>query len=228
MPLLKADNVPTTARVFQMEDVQKQASAIVDAAKQKAATILARADAEAAAMRDEAQEAGYATGLEQGTEDGQVRGHEEGKAEALASHQAQLQQLITTLSAALESVDTHRQALADEAAADVARLAVAVAEKITRRQGSVDPEVLARNITAAARCATGAHDVRLAVAPGQAQLLSGTAFDLELRWPDLKHAKIVEDDTIAPGGCKITAVGCEVDATLDTQLERLAAELLPE
>ncbi|MEM6313306.1 MAG: FliH/SctL family protein [Planctomycetota bacterium] len=211
-----------------MRDVHQQASAIVDEAKQQAATILARADAEAQRMRDDAREAGFATGMERGTEDGHAEGLAAGKAEALAHHNQQLTGLITALTTALGEIETHRQALADEAAADVARLAVAVAEKITRRQGVVDPAVLENNIAAAARVATDAHDVRLTLHPDQAATLTDTTDALQQKFPTLQHAKVITDESIAPGGCRLTAVGCEVDTTLDTQLERLAAELLPE
>jgi len=38
---------------------------------------------------------------------------------------------------------------------------------------------------------------------------------------------IVDDDSLAPGGCRIATAGGLIDADLDEQINRIAADLLP-
>lgn len=228
MSVLKASNVTSEPRVFQMRDVEHQAAGLVELARKQAANVLTRADAEAERMREDARGEGFDEGRREGLEAGRREGLEEGRQAAYSEHATQLTHLVQTLSAALVEIETHRQALADEAAAAIARLSVALAEKVTKRKGFLDPGVLERNVAAAARLATDSHDVRLVVHPSQVEQLIEVVDELKLQWPALAHATVVEDDGIAPGGVRLQAVGCEVDATLETQLEKLAAELLPE
>ena len=51
---------------------------------------------------------------------------------------------------------------------------------------------------------------------------------LMLNWPETQHVQIVEDASIAPGGCRVYAGGGQIDATLDEQLDRVVADLLPD
>jgi flagellar biosynthesis/type III secretory pathway protein FliH len=48
-----------------------------------------------------------------------------------------------------------------------------------------------------------------------------------MAWPQLKHIEIVHDASIAPGGCRIFTARGQVDGDLDTQLDRVIGELLP-
>src|SRR5438067_518624 len=70
-------------------------------------------------------------------------------------------------------------------------------------------------------------DVRIAINPKQNATLTKALPQLKLKWPSLEHVAIVEDESIAPGGCRISAGQGKVDASLDTQIDRIASELLP-
>ena len=51
---------------------------------------------------------------------------------------------------------------------------------------------------------------------------------LQLHWPNLKHVELVEDASVSPGGCRVMTRHGEVNAQIDTQLDRVIAELMPE
>src|SRR5437763_396038 len=72
-----------------------------------------------------------------------------------------------------------------------------------------------------------ADDLRLAPHPLQIHVLTKARPKPPLRWPDLKHIELVEDETLAPGGCRIFTRHGRIDADLDGQLQRIAAELVP-
>jgi flagellar assembly protein FliH len=110
---------------------------------------------------------------------------------------------------------------------EVVALAVAIARRVTKRQGLVDPEVLTENLREAMKLVAHAADVRIAVHPQQKVVLESVLPQLRLSWPDLKHVELVEDSALSPGGCRIFTARGTVDADLDGQLDRVVNDLLP-
>jgi flagellar biosynthesis/type III secretory pathway protein FliH len=49
-----------------------------------------------------------------------------------------------------------------------------------------------------------------------------------MSWPALKHVELMDDPSLSPGGCRILTGGGVIDAELNAQVDRIAAELLPE
>ena len=72
-----------------------------------------------------------------------------------------------------------------------------------------------------------ACDVRIAIHPKQRETFLAALPQLKLQWPALEHVELIEDLTVSPGGCRILTRGGEVDADLDRQIDRIAADLLP-
>ena len=108
------------------------------------------------------------------------------------------------------------------------QLSVSIARKVTKLQGQKDPAVVSANVDAAARMVVRATDVRLSLHPSQRQTLLAELPALKTQWPALAHVELVDDPTLAPGGCRIRTRGGLIDADLDAQIDRIALELLPE
>jgi len=100
--------------------------------------------------------------------------------------------------------------------------------RVTKRQGLIQPEVLTDNLAEAMKRVVKSADVRVAINPAQRKTLDAAPPRLAMQWPALEHVKVIEDAGIAPGGCRILTENGLVDADLDTQLNRIAEELLPE
>ena len=226
MALLKQP--PTQATAFSFADVEREAAGTLDRARGEADALLAAARHEADELRRRSSERGYAEGHAKGVEAGRADGEAAGQAEAFLKHEAELTQLVTTLGGLIDEFEEHRHALKDNVAADVTRLALAVAEKVTKRHGQIDPQVLVKNIAATARLVADGHDLRVMVNPEQESLLTDLLPRLAADWPTLASAQVVADGTIDPGGCRLTNAAGSIDADLATQLDHLAAELLPE
>lgn len=227
MGLIKSAHVPTSAAAFSMRDVENAAKGILLRARQQAEALLAAAQQEAEAMK----ERGYGDGLEAGGRDGLAHGEAEGaKAgaqQALAEHKAEFAAAVNALSAAAAALDASRRDLEAAGLREVIALAAAIARRVTKRQGLLDPDVLTDNLREAMKIVGHAADVRIAIHPAQKAVLEATLPSLRLTWPQLGHVELVEDPALAPGGCRVfTARGC-VDADLDAQLDRVIEELLP-
>jgi flagellar assembly protein FliH len=229
MGLIKAESSTASAAApFSMADIEKQAHAIIVRAKSQAARILAEAARIGEEMKQQAQAQGIAEGTKLGFDEGMKRGQEAGHAQALDEHRAALTELVQALTVAANDLETSRRALESEASVDVLRLAVAIARKVSKRQGVADAQVLTTNVSEAMKLAVHASDVRIAVHPSQLKTLEDALPRLKLSWPTLQHVALVEDDSLAPGGCRIATGGGSIDADLDAQVDRIAADLMPD
>jgi flagellar assembly protein FliH len=228
MGLIKASS-PAAARpiAFSMTDVEQQARSIIVRAKQQAAQLLTEAQTAGEDIRRQAHAEGLAAGFEEGVAKGMEEGGKLGHAQALEENRNQFTVAIAALNAAAAEIDNRRRELDSDALRDVVNLSVKIADRVTKRQGEYDSSVLMANVAECLRLVVGTHDLRIAIHPMQKAILSDALPRLKLEFPSLKHVELTEDETLQPGGCRIFTRQGHIDADLDTQLTRIAQELLP-
>lgn len=227
MGVIKSDQAPVGLTAFSMQDIEAAARGMLLRARQQAEQILAAARIEAEAMGQAAQGSGFALGNSQGQEEGRAQGAKSGHAQALSEHGAAMGTLIKSLTQMAQEIEQRRDDLETTALREVIDLACAIARRITKRQALIDPQVMIANLKEAMSLAVHAADVRVALHPSQIQTLRRELANLQLSWPQLKHVELSEDASIEPGGVRIFTAGGQVDGTLDTQLDRIIAELSP-
>ncbi len=227
MAVIKSANAPSLVP-FSMADIERHAKSVLLRAQQQAEQLLAAAQMEAEWLKQQATSEGLIAGRKQGTAEGLAQGKEAGQQQALNEHRAQLQQAMAALTTAASAIEQGRNELEAIGLAEVARLAIAIARRVTKRQGLIQPEVLTDNLAEAMKRVVKSADVRVAINPAQRKTLDAALPRLAMQWPALEHVKVIEDAGIAPGGCRILTENGLVDADLDTQLNRIAEELLPE
>ena len=223
MGLIKSSKSPDTVVRFSLPDLEEQARACLARAQEQADEIIADATARAAGIESAAREQGQADGWQQGRSDG----HDSGATEALDRHAAQLREVIATFESAAAALEEFRAGVEAAATRDAVELAIAIAARITKRQGAIDPDVLLENVTSALNLVGRAGVTRVAVHPSQRAILEGVLPQLQLESPSLRHAELVDDAAIAPGGCRVFTSHGHVDADLQTQLDRVVMKLLP-
>ena len=226
MGLIKSTNAPVLTQ-FSLRDVEAHARAIVAAARAESEKILTIAAEEAAKARQEAYDAGFLAGKQDGLKKGLEEGRAGGKQAALGEHKANLEKLTQTLINAVSVFENSRSELESIGATESLALAVAIARKATKLYGIQMPEVISENMKEAMRLVVQRTDVRLAVHPSQKTLLNELLPTLKQKWPNVTHIELVADETLDPGGCRIFTAGGEIDAALDTQISRIASDLLP-
>ena len=131
-----------------------------------------------------------------------------------ARRAAELRELGENLASALEA---ESRALLESVARAGADLALAVAERIVRREVAADPGVLARAIESVLLRLRAGVTLTVTVSPDDARYLEGEP-ELCRR---LGIAAIQPDRRLARGGCVVSADRREWDATLAGQLEAL-------
>jgi flagellar assembly protein FliH len=226
MPLIKSANTPAAAKAFSMTDIEAHARAMLLRANQQAEQLLVAAQAEADAIREQAKAEGLAIGKRDGVAQGKAEGAAAGKKEAFEAEKAKLAEAFTQLVTMQEAFDAERHRVIAQAEAEVMPLAIAIARKLTRRLGEVDPMVVESNLREAIRLMNGPHDLQVFIHPDQHVLVGQILPRLGQEWPQIKKVQIVTDPTIAKGGCRVTTAGGEIDADLNNQLDRLIEELV--
>jgi flagellar assembly protein FliH len=226
MGLIKSTSVPTLS-TFSMKDIENHAKAILLRARQQAEQLLAAAQTEAEGIRIAAKAEGLAQGQQEGIALGMTQGAKSGEQQALAENRAQLQQAMAALAAAASALDSNRADLEAAVLADVVQLAIAIARRVTKRQGLLDPSVLSANLQEVMKMVMKAADVRVAIHPSQRKTLDDVLPQLQVQWPTLRHVQVIEDASVESGGCRVFTEQGEIEATLGGQLDRIAEELLP-
>jgi len=228
MGLIKSAQLPAAPAPFSMKDIEDQARSILLRARQQAEQIFAAAQAEADELRRQAHADGMVEGQRAGFAKGLEEGRKAGHDQALNDHRAALTAAVGALNKAAAQVDSSRRELQSAALTDVVNLAIAIAQRITKRLGQIDPTVAVANVEEALKLVMHASDIRIAIHPTQKATLDAEMPRLKLQFPALQHVQIVDDPALAPGGARIYTLQGEVDASIDEQLNRIIADLLPQ
>jgi len=228
MPLIRQ---PQTAagRTFSLGDIAVEAKAILEQARRQAERMLADAAAECQRLGEQARQAGYQAGLAAGAEEGRDLGRQD----ATRKFEQQLARAGRALAEAAEQLAARKARMLAEARQDLVRLALAVAEKVLRRELAADPDACARAVEAAVELAGRASRLTIRVNPADLELVRSVAPQLVARLAGQAEVQVVADEQVENGGCRLAAFRetgqpSEIDATIRTQLDRLAAELLGE
>lgn len=226
MPLIKSANAPASVSTFSMSDIEAHARSMLIKANKQAEQLLIAAQAEAEVIKEQAKAEGLAIGKREGIVQGKVEGAAAGKQAAFDAEKAKLDEAFAVLTAMKEAFDAERHRIIEKAEAEVMPLALAIARKITKRLGEIDPAVIEANLREAIRLINGPHDLRVTIHPDQHTLVGELLPRIGQQWPQIKRATIVTDPTIAPGGCRVSTAGGEIDTDLNHQLDRLIDELV--
>jgi flagellar assembly protein FliH len=211
MALIKAEAAPAVVR-FKWRDIEDEAHKIIESAK-------AEADAICQAARDE----GYREGRVQGAADG--RG--EGLRLAIDEHAEQIEAALAALNQAVDQVTQSKQQLQADAVCELVELAIAIARRVTKCQAMFDPNVLVANLREALALGGRGRQLRIAIHPTQHQVLTEAMPQLAIEWPALTAAQVVEDATLSVGGCRVLTEHGQIDADLESQLDRVVGGLMP-
>lgn len=215
------------AIVLDLGDLGAQAVKIRMRAEAQAQTIIAKAEAEAEALSAEREQAakdrGYAEGLAEGLEEGRVQG----RAEALAAGQEELARLTAAWSSVATQWEQDRVSLERDARESVLRFAVGAAEKVVHRAIKTDPDTVTRQVAAALERVLTNHDIAVRVHPEDRPVIDEALPHLVAELTGLGHVTLVDDNTVGRGGCALSVGSGQLDASISTQLERIAELVLP-
>ncbi len=231
MALIKAQHgaaLLKEAIVLDLGDLGRQGDRLRQASEAKSQRIMDDARAEAARLTQAAHGEGFAAGHAEGLTQGLEEGHEQGRLEALAEMNPRLQALDAAWNEQLTQWDQQRQATHRQAKEAILKLALALAAKVVHRAVAVEPALVEEQLSQAAAQILRPGDLSVRINPADRTVVEAALPRLAKQWVHFTHITLVDDETIAPGGCALACGQGKIDATLDTQLRRLTELLLPQ
>jgi flagellar assembly protein FliH len=168
------------------------------------AQLVAQATAQAEDIRESARAQGYSDG------------HAAGQADGLAE--------VSSAALALGEANTAVQALLYEVSTKVERdaveLALALAEKILAGALQAKPELVLTAVQGALRRITDRRRITVLVNPADLQIVQTAVGDLQAQGNGVELCDVQVDPRVQPGGAIVRTAEGEVDASVQTQLER--------
>lgn len=230
MALIRSSNAGAavqSAIVLDLGDLRRQAELVRLRAQEEAKAILEEARREAARLTERAADEGFAKGRGDGYDAGYAQGVAKGQADALAERKGELETLQSQWSGALDEFISRRHGLMLEAQADLVQLAIMIAERVIHRAIEFDPTVINHQLAEALGVVAQQTAVVVRVNSADLDQTRTTMPRILSALGDTGDIRIEADDSISPGGLTLRGGDTEVDARIETQLERIVEALLP-
>ena len=179
----------------------------LESAASQARQLVAGAEAEAARIREEARLAGYEEGFAAGREDARVG----------------LAPTASSLGDALTSIRSLEASAADRVEGQAVELAVQIAERVLAGAVAVEPERLLDVVRGALRTVVDRERVTILVHPEDLDLMRESISTVTDSLGGIEHVEVQEERRVSRGGAIVRTSYGEVDARLETKLDRARA-----
>jgi len=230
MAVIKSHNSATLLKdaiVLDLGDISRQAQHIRDSAEAKARQLIADAQRDAMTHRKHIQDDSATRGHEEGFKKGLEEGREQGRKEAYQEAGEQLQQVQQGWIDATSRLDDQRQAMERDARQAILELAVRFAVKLTHRVIEVDDQVVLGQIEAVLSQVLRPMEVTVRICPDDRRVLEEAMSQILAQFAQVQRVHLTDDDQVSPGGCILSYGQGQIDATIQTQLQRLVELMLP-
>ncbi|WP_412461909.1 flagellar assembly protein FliH [Pseudomonas sp. SC11] len=164
------------------------------------------------AIRQEAYNEGFATGEREGFHSTQIKVRQEAE-QALDAKLQSLEQLMTHLLEPIAEQDAQIEK-------SLVHLVAHVAREVIGRELRSDSKQIAQVLRQALKLLPmGAENIRIHLNPQDFEQVKTLRERHEERW------KLLEDESLLPGGCRIETAHSRIDASMETRMEKAVAQL---
>lgn len=218
--IIRKDNLkevpsgPTTQAIsFSFADMRGQANEYLGTVRAEAAKIVQQAHQQAEQIRKQAEVAGRKA-AEQAIE--RVLEQKLGQ---------RMQTLLPTLERLVTEINDLKGELLAEWERSAVRVSTAIAAKLIRREITHEPQITLDLVSESLRLATGSAEIKIHINPTDYEHLGSQIEKVASALAQLAPSAIVADETVGPGGCRVTTRYGEIDQRIESQLKRIEEEL---
>jgi flagellar assembly protein FliH len=210
-------------------DLARRAELMREAAGAEAERIVREAHEERRRILSGAGEEGRAAGFASGRADGLAEGRERGRGEALEEYRDRLAQTEAAWLEMVRAFEADRERLLTEGRRAVIELAVAIAERVVHRAIEMDASVVEDQLRELLALVGGPSTLVVRIHPDDEALVREVLPALREQLVGGVHIRLAPDSEVGRGSCVArTLGGAVIDASIQTQLDRLVRELLPD
>ena len=227
--VLKADTTHSLQYevAYNFEDLERRCEQYLEQVREKTRGVIVEAQAEADFIRKTAQSEGYDAGYQAGLQKAEQEIQNQINTEVRKQIAQKLQPSLPLIQNVAESMATQKMEWFSEWESKGVTLAIAIAERILHLKLSAHPEGVVSLMQEVLEMVTGESQVSIHIHPDDASLLEEQDIDLNSLFRSSGGVRVQADESITRGGCFVRTEHGEIDARLETQLGRLAEELLP-
>ena len=211
---------------FSFEDLEGKARAVLDQAHAQTRQIVAHAEEEGRRRAAQLEKEAYPRGLEQGRREGFEQVRAEAADTALQEARQDLAQLVQALAAGLEAFEDSKRRLLASAECGLLELALAIARRVCKHDVGASSAAACANARALLKMVKHEGDLELHLDPAEYEKLCQAMPELVASTDRLTHVEVVADAAVRRGGCVLHTRDGTIDASVDTQLDRIAAALV--
>lgn len=218
MAVIKSNNLQNDSRTlasvaFNLNDVSSKAQADLNNVKMQAAEIVKQAQQEAKQIRAKAEA------------DGRAAAEQKARQSLKSEVDMQAATLLPALQSLIQDLTTARQQWLNQWEQVGLQVAVAIAEKIVRRELAQQPEISHAIVRESLQMASGCGEIHIRMNPKDLDSMqSGEKFLCD-ELNKLAPTQIIADQSISRGGCVVESKFGKIDNRIETQLNRIAEEL---
>ncbi len=170
---------------------------------------------------------GVDTGFKEGIEQGSAQGMQQGMAQGIEQGVQQMQQVVDQWQQLISCLTAPLAVLDKQVEQELVALAMAVAKHLVRRELKTEPgQVIAVVREAVSVLPVSARDIRVLLHPDDKKLMQ-ESLSVDLAGEESAHRwRIIEDPMLTRGGCKIETETSFIDASVETRLAAIIAQVL--
>lgn len=225
---IQSDRLLKSAIVLDLGDLKNQGERLLRQARAEAENIVKDAQRESDRLIGEASDKGHEEGLQRGIEAGRLQGATEAREQVLEEYAAVLKTLQDRWIETLDNWESERNEMMLTAREEILTFAFLLAEKIVHRVIEFNPDVVQDQVDSALRLIITPTSVCVAINPRDREVLENALPGILESIRTLEHIELIEDEAMTRGGCRVLTKSGEVDATIDTQFDRIVETLLPD
>lgn len=225
MGVIRHGGTVTTAP-FSFSDIEASAERILDEARAEAQRIVAAAEREAESVARIRGEKAHAEGMREGRKAGEQRALEEARAAAIEKARADVASTSAAIVRSFVAFEDARRRLLAEAESGILSVAIAVARRVCHLHAAQTPDAAIQVVRACLELIRHEGDVEVRLHPCDVEQMREIAPHLAAALDGINHISVVDDADLKRGDCLLRTRHGEIDARIDTQVDRIAAALL--
>ena len=212
--------------LFNLNDFDLEAKAILDLAKKQADEMLTSTRNEIQKKKTEAEKKGFDEGNNKGYKEGYDKGLKDGEKAGTIDIEKKTIHLKANILNITNSFEATKSDMLQRAEADLIKLSIEIAKKITKAKFENEPELIKESVVAAIKFTAIRSDIIISINPADKSIIDLFLPELKTKFDELEKIAVVENAKIERGGCKVSSKAGSVDHTIEGQFEKIYQQLL--
>ncbi len=154
-------------------------------------------------------------------EDLKKQAFEQGKQAGIKEAEARFGDTSNALADLLSEVSGLRESIINNSSQDMLRLVMAISRQIIHKETSLDDDIILETLSKALRAAIKTDEYHIKINPDDLATVNDKKPLFLTSISGLKNITVEPDPSVAKGGCLVESSLGQVDATIESQLEKL-------